>query len=238
MARPGRGRAGNRTCAYHLCAPRANRTSVLAYREAPPRGTCSRATAAPARNRNSAWSAGARARSACPAKRQPCPVGRTAGSHAPADWQPTPRWHPSCQASGHNASRVPAALVRRQVREAHSRGLARGATAGQKPGRLARPVATPGSSTRLHAAVRVCPCQQREIDMRPTRRLFGTLAIAVSLVLGVGRGPGQGQLQDRLVDLCRLDALGLGRGPGHRQEVGRQVRHHDRVSCRSTTTSN
>ena len=40
------------------------------------------------------------------------------------------------------------------------------------------------------------------------------------------RSRGQEGVQCRLVDLCRLDAVALCRRCRHRQEVGRQIRHH------------
>jgi CheY-like chemotaxis protein len=48
---------------------------------------------------------------------------------------------------------------------------------------------------------------------------------------GAGGAAAKTELQDRLDDLCRLDALGLRPAVGHREEVGRQVRRADRAGA-------
>ena len=235
----GPGRA--RTCREpHLRIPslRARRelTSVLGIpRSAAPADmqSCHRCAA---RTRSSAWSAEPVARSACPAKRQPCPAGaqpdrvrRRLAAHAALA--------PFLPSVAHNAPRVPAALVRCLVREAHSRAVARAEPRRDKspgePARRRRRCEGP----RRGRARRPGRLQRREIDMRRLRLLLGALALwPGSPSTRCGRG--QGQLQDRLVDLCRLDALGLGRQTRASSRSGPTSTASRSRSCRSTTMSN
>ena len=144
-----------------------------------------------------------------------CPDPRCSARRAQA-------WHVDCSRRPTSlAARVPAPFRRGGWSESCRPGQAAGCTAGQKPGRPQPPGF--GRSRRCSACFNAC--RGIAAHETPHRQPVRRRRIACDRHLR-RRSRGEEGVQCRLVDLCRLDAVALCRRFRHRQEVGRQIRHH------------